>query len=202
MRLSIIIVIQIVLLCCQSFAADQFDGIKKTLADADCCSFEFVSVLSSSVFDTKDTSRGTAQIARDGRYRIVLGSDIYLCDGAAAYTYSPVSNQVIVERLDSGRTANKEVSFLTRLDDYYTTRCLQPNRRYSLTRRAGTDGGNIPDSMVVTIDDNRRRIARLDYLDVNDEQVSIVLTAQRFGIACDDSIFAPAFPDSAETVKF
>src|SRR5512137_1242313 len=126
------IVAQILLLCSLSTAADRFDSIKKSLAEADCCSFRFISVLSSSVFDTKDSSRGTAQIARDGRYMIVLGKDVYLCDGKSAYSYSPSTNQVVVEPLDSSRTVNKEISFLTRLDAYYVTRPIRTNQQYRL----------------------------------------------------------------------
>jgi outer membrane lipoprotein-sorting protein len=181
--------------------ADQFDGIKKRIAEADCVSFEFLSVLSSSVFDTRDSSRGTAQIARDGRYVIVLGNDVYLCNGKSAYTYSPSTNQVIVEPLDSGRVASKEISFLTRLDEYYETRCIEANQKYRLTKKVDVSAGNIPDSMLVIIDTGRQQIDHIDYLDVNDEQVRVVLTEQKLDLECNDSVFVPAFPDSAETVK-
>jgi outer membrane lipoprotein-sorting protein len=181
--------------------ADRFDQIKRSISEADCCRFRFISILSSSVFETKDSSRGTAVIARDGRYAITLGADRYISDGEFAYTYSPTSNQAIVSRLDSGRTANKEISFLTRLDQYYTSTCVKPDKEYRLIKRAGSGVANIPDSMVVTVDAGRQRIIRLDYIDINDEQVSVVLLEQDISGKCRDSLFVPDFPDSAETVK-
>jgi len=201
MKLLVTIIVMAVLLHSYSAGADQFDNIKKRIADAGCCSFDFISVLSSSVFDTKDSSRGKAHIARDGRYVVVLGKDVYLCDGKSTYTYSPSTNQVIVEPLDSGHIANKEISFLTRLDEYYVTQRVKANWEYRLTKKVGVSAGNIPDSMLVVIDADRQQIAHIDYLDVNDEQVSVVLIKQRLDSKCDDSVFLRAFPDSAETVK-
>jgi len=201
MKLLAAIIVLAVTLNSFSAGADQFDGIKRRIAEADCCAFGFISVLSSSVFDTKDSSRGTAQIARDGRYVIVLGKDVYLCDGKSAYSYSPSTNQVIVEQIDSGHAADKEISFLTRLDEYYLTRCIQANQEYRLTKKVGVSASNIPDSMLVVIDADRQQIAHIDYLDVNDEQVRVVLIEQKLDPKCDDSVFVPAFPDSAETVK-
>ncbi|PWB75956.1 hypothetical protein C3F09_01465 [candidate division GN15 bacterium] len=201
MSLILKLIIPVALICSNSIAADRFDAIKKKLADADCSSFKFVSILSSSVFDTKDSSRGTAQIAHDGRYRISLGADIYVCDGKSTYSYSPSTNQLVIQRLDSGSAVNKEISFLTRLDEYYTTQPVKPNQQYKLTRRAGLTAGNIPDSMLIVLDAGRQHIERIDYVDVNDEPVSIVLTDQKLNIKCDDRTFEPAFPDSAETVK-
>ena len=90
---------------------------------------------------------------------------------------------------------------MTRLDEYYVARCIKPNRQYRLVRKAKAGGGNIPDSMLVVVDAGRQQIAHIDYLDVNDEQVSVILIEQELGQKCNDSIFVPAFPDSAETVK-
>ena len=201
MRLIAAIVVIPVILTAGAVQADQFDQIKKNIAEADCCWYRFISILSSSVFDTKDSSRGTALIAQDGRYAITLGNDSYISDGKFAYTYSPTSNQAIISVLDSGRVANKEISFLTRLDKYYISRISKPNKEYHLTKRADVSVENIPDSMVVTVDAMRMQITRIDYLDINDEQVSVVILEQDLTKRCDDSLFVPVFPDSAETVK-
>jgi outer membrane lipoprotein-sorting protein len=198
--IAAVIVIALVLIT-GAVRADQFDLIKKDIANADCCWFRFISILSSSVFETKDSSRGTALIARDGRYAISLGNDSYISDGKYAYTYSPTSNQAIISRLDSGRVANKEISFLTRLDQYYTTKCIKSDKRYYLMKKTGVDVQNIPDSMVITVDAVRKQIAAIDYYDINDEQVSVVLLEQNVTRGCNDSLFVPNFPDSAETVK-
>lgn len=193
--------ISIVMLLAQSAAADQFDVIKKKLAEADCYSVRFVSVLSSSVFKSKDSSNGFAQIARDGRYHIMLGNDVYSSDGRTSCAYSQSTNQLIIEKLDSGRVANKEISFLSRLDEYYVTQRGKGDKEYVLTRKKGAGAANVPDSMSVTIDSTQSRISRIEYLDINDEPVSIELLSQQFERNCADSVFAPAYPDSAETIK-
>ena len=199
-KLIAMAVLTIVLLA-QSVMADQFDTIKKRLAEVDCYFVRFVSVLSSSVFDTSDSSNGFATIARDGRYHIVLGSDVYSFDGKTTHAYSYATNQLIIENLDSGGIANKEISFLLRIDEYYVTQRRSNDREYKLVRKKGAAPANIPDSMTVILDSNRGGIMRIEYLDINDEPVTIDLLTQQFDVGCADSNFAPSYPDSAETIK-
>jgi outer membrane lipoprotein-sorting protein len=184
-----------------TLAADCFDQIKTRLASNQCTSIDFLSVLTSKVFKSQDTSRGTAYLSRDGRYHVTLDNDIYLCDGKLAYSYSASSNQVIVSPVDSSSSGGKELAFITRLDDYYKSRILKSNREYQLTRLATAKSGAIPDSLKVIVDSKKQRIVRIEYLDANDEKVNIILLEERRDDQCDDRRFVPNFPDSVETVK-
>jgi outer membrane lipoprotein-sorting protein len=178
-------------------AADSFEQIKARLRSNECTSISFLSILTSKMFKSQDTSKGTAYLFRDGRYCVTFDQDTYIYDGKATYSYSASSNQVIVSQADSSSGA-REMSFIARLDEYYKSRILKVNREYQLTRLATAKSSAIPDSMRVTIDAKRQSI---EYLDTNDEKVNIVLLDERCDDQCDGRRLVPNFPDSVETVK-
>ena len=111
------------LLCLAAYATsargDSFDQIKQSMAEAGCNLFEFLSIVESDIFDVVDTTVGRAVIARDGRYSIEIGTDHYLYDLEFLYNYSRVHNQVTVERPNPDLILGEEVSFITRLDEFY-----------------------------------------------------------------------------------
>lgn len=189
-------------------ADDRFERIKTNLYDAACTEVGFLSILKSDIFDTEDTLEGTAWLAGDGRYYIAVGDDVYLFDGRCRYTYSRSNNQVVIERLDSSVTSSEEVTFLIRLDDYYTTQVLNPDTSYRLSRKPG-DGPDIPDSMTVYLGEagpagsgeERPEIDRLEFYDINEDLNIIKLLHVRTVAECDRGHFMPAFPDSVERIK-
>jgi outer membrane lipoprotein-sorting protein len=179
---------------------DSFQQIKDRLASASCISIGFVSILESDIFKSVDSTVGTAYFARDGRYFVKLGDDVYLSDNRRKYSYSPGNNQVIVQKADSSGADARELFYITRLDEWYETAILTPDKEYKLTRKPESVG-SLPDSLRVIIDKRKGRIARISYFDENDEPVSLILLQESFPAACDDARFVPRFPDSVETVK-
>ena len=93
------------------------------------------------------------------------------------------------------------MSNITRLNDYYQTIAVIPDSRYRLLRRP-TVVGDIPDSMTVTVNSDRMMLELITYLDVNEEVNRIVIKSQTVDSKCTESSFEPAFPDSAETIRF
>jgi outer membrane lipoprotein-sorting protein len=180
--------------------ADSFDKIKARLAAAQCVHFEFVSVLDSRIFKESDTSAGSAYISRDGRYVVTVGSDEYLCDGKELYSYSPENNQVTVQLVDSTTAFSKEVSYITRLDEFFKTRTITSDRAYRLVK-ISTQMHSLPDSMTVRIDRNSLKILQIEYLDINNESVSIIFKNQTAVSSCDERRFTPSFPDSVQQIR-
>lgn len=180
--------------------ADSFQSIKDHLAAAPCVSIDFLSILHSDVFSSVDTQNCSAYLARDGRYLVAIGTDVYLCDNRLLYSYSASNNQVVEQKSDSAAGEARQLAYLTRLDELYKTTILESDKQYKLTRR-GKSAGSLPDSMTVTIDKSKGRIVKIEYFDINEERVSIVLLKESLLEKCDESRFMPNFPDSVETVK-
>jgi len=181
---------------------DRFAALKKQMSDAACCRFEFLSIVESQVFDAVDTTRGSALIARDGRYRIEIGHDMYLNDGHYLYSYSRPNNQVTVEVVNPDVIPTDEISFVTRLDEFYSTRKLTQDSLYRLSL-LDSSYTSLPDSMdaVVTIVSGSARLKSLKYRDLNDDKNEVVFTGQFFSSSCGTDAFLADFTDSVEVIK-
>lgn len=190
----------LILLASAVSGADSFDAIKAELASTECISIDFLSILESDIFDKTDTTRGTAYLAKDGRYVVTVGADQYLMTGDTLYSYSKQNNQVVIEAVDPNRAVSSEVAYIRKLDDWYKTRILKPDREYFLVR-TGPESNSIPDSMTVSVNKKERRIARISYYDINDELVTIIFVKEHHFASCDASRFKANFPQSAERVK-
>ncbi|MEW5995897.1 MAG: hypothetical protein AB1744_16090 [Candidatus Zixiibacteriota bacterium] len=142
--------------------ADPFEIIKDRLAAAACTRIDFLSLLESDVFDLTDTVEGSAYVARDGRFHVTLGPDQYVNDLAYLYSYSSENNQVVIETVGNRDNVSKEISFVTRLDEFYQTESIQPGYSYRL-RKQGADESNTPDSLTVFIDRDSLLLKRLEY---------------------------------------
>ncbi|UCD64582.1 MAG: outer membrane lipoprotein carrier protein LolA [Candidatus Zixiibacteriota bacterium] len=181
-------------------ASDSFELIKEKLGAEGCSYYEFISIVESDVFDDADTASGFACLASDGRYNVKVADEQYVYDLAYLYTYSASSNQVIIETPDSGAVAGEELSFITRLDDVYTTTAVTAGKRYHLVRQPDAVG-DYPDSLDVLIDAQNLLLKQIRYFDVNGDLNIILFTVQDYGLPCADSLFRLMAPDSVETVR-
>ncbi|MEW5796743.1 MAG: hypothetical protein AB1772_10340 [Candidatus Zixiibacteriota bacterium] len=179
---------------------DPFEQVKANMIRAACCRFEFLSIIESQVFESVDTTEGMALIAADGRYFIRVGSDQYLKTADKLYSYSGQENQVTVEVVSDNASSHETVSFVTRLDDYYSASERTPDREYYLARR-DSSASNLPDSMIVVLTGKKPRLERLEYYDINDDLNRIVFTGVEYLDRCDGSTFMPRFPDSAQVIN-
>lgn len=180
--------------------ADTFDKLKESLRSAACISVDFLSIVSSDVFESTDSTVGSAYLGRDGRYQVRLGPDQYVFDGALLYSISTENNQVVIDSADTADALATEVSFLARLDEFYTTRILEPNRQYLLGRLPGAPK-SIPDSMHLWLRDRRAELERLTYRDDNGDPVTLEIRRLRTSPACDNRRFIPDLPPTMERIR-
>ncbi len=179
---------------------DAYERIRRDLTEAECAHFQFLSMIESEVFESVDSAFGSACLARDGRYRITLGSDEYLFDGATLYSYSKENNQVTLEKMSAGQGGDEAIGFILHLEKHFTHQPVNPGLEYLLVRRSGDDS-DIPDSMHLFIDRNNLKLDQVEYFDINEELNRLLFIDQELSGICDSSLFVPDFPDSVETVK-
>jgi outer membrane lipoprotein-sorting protein len=184
----------------ESGKCDTFDFIKAKLRQSSCTEIQFLSIVSSTIFESVDTARGNAVFDSENRYRITLGQDEYIFNGTELYSFSASNQQATVERVDTGGQFGAEVSFVTRLDEIYKTHILRPDSSYRLVKKAQGYAG-VPDSLVVTIDRKLKQIARIEYLDANEEPTTIVFQGVQYEKVCDPKEFVPRFPDSVKVIR-
>ena len=180
-------------------AGDSFDKLKEKLAGGECVRFDFLSIIESDIFERVDSTPGTAYIADDGRYLVLLGEDEYLYDLELLYSYSKINNQVTIEQIDS--RSGEEVVFVTRLDSFYSSTAVKKDFEYRLVKKDSVFESNIPDSMLLYMDPEKLALLEIKYFDINDELNRIVFLEQEIVKTCNENRFIPQFPDSVEQIK-
>jgi hypothetical protein len=178
--------------------ADSFDDIKKDLSKDGCWQFVFVDIIESDIFNSIDTTFGEAYMASDGRYYIKTNEDFYIFDHNYYFSYSPESNQLIIEKKQGEQ--DDDFSFITNFDKYYETHILIENHSFKLYKKKNITG-DIPDSMEVFIKSEEKRLDRIEYYDINEELNRLIFIKQSYIDSCLDSQFIPIVPDSTERVK-
>ncbi len=180
--------------------AGSFNDTKRNLADNDCTYFEFLSTVDSKIFNVIDSAHGTGYIAQDGRYVIEIGPDIFLYNGDSLYSYIWENNQLIIEKPDSSNPVASEISFVMKLDEWYDSKSLKEKNRFSLMKKKGLEG-DIPDSMIITIDEKSAVIKSIEYFDINGDLNRILILEQRADSTCQDSNFKLDIPDTVEKIR-
>jgi outer membrane lipoprotein-sorting protein len=185
---------------CTGADEDVLTGIRKSLADADCCRFVFNSIVHSDIFDSVDSALGVAYIAADGRYRVSIGDDVYFYDGTLLRSYSNSHNQLTIEKPAPHEAYSAEVSFITRLDQYYSIEPTRQNREYRL-KLLSPDDSELPDSMTVRVRRNPDRLDRIEYYDINEVLKLIEFLRQQTLVQCEADSLSASFPDSVDVIK-
>ena len=192
-----------ILLACSSHSDgladnDPLHPVLDQMTQADCCRFEFISILESDVFESVDSTTGTALISADDRYDILLGPDRYLRNNEFLYSYSGENEQVTLERIESSAAPDETIRFITQLDQHYHIQPLSSGK-YTLSRKADS-GSNLPQSIILTLTESGE-LDCLEYIDDNGDTNRIVIVASTFQSECDSAAFVPNFPELTEIIK-
>ena len=197
----LVIAVLVVSLCGGvSLAEDHLERVKKSMSEAQCCEFKFLSIVESDVFNSADTTEGEAYIALDGRYSVEIGDDRYVYDREFLYSYSKEQNQVTIEPFDHGNAPVEEVTFIVRLDDYYRTHEVTRDREYRLVRIDSSAAG-LPDSLVLYLKSGKAEIERLEFFDLNEDLNSIVFHSQEAKAECDADKLYLDIPEDAGVIR-
>jgi len=179
---------------------DQFEEIKKELAQAKCVRIKFLSIYHSEVFESVDTTYGDGVMANYGYYDINLGPDRYTYDGDYLWSYSSENQQVTKEKVNNQNDMAREMSFITRLDDYYKATTKKSGMIYFLTK-INSESLMIPDSMTLYLKENSKQIDKIEYIDENKDLNQIIFKDISLINDCEKEIFIPSFSETVEIIK-
>lgn len=183
-----------------AFSQDNFDKIKRDLSQAECIRIEFISITESTIFETIDSIPGKGIISNDNKYNISIGDDIFINDKLNLYSYSIENNQVIIEKGENGAESIEEITFLKKLDKLFNTTLIKKNREYRLNKKKDIKS-ELPDSMLVLINDKKQMIEQIIFNDINDDMNIIFIKSIDLSSPCEPDDFIPNFPESADRIK-
>ena len=177
-----------------------FDQTKSKLAGSRCVYFQFLSTVDSKVFDSVDSSYCSAYISKDGRFRVEVGPDYYIYNGDSLYSFSWENNQIVIEKPDDSDAVSSEISFVMKLQEWYDSKSMKKKNSYKLTKKKGISG-DIPDSMVISINDKTADIKTVEYYDINGDLNHIMILEQAADSTCNGKRFIPEISDSTERIR-
>ena len=183
-----------------AFCQDIFDKIKRDLSQAECIKLEFISITESDIFETIDSITGQGIISIDNKYNISIGDDIFINDRLNLYSYSKENNQVIIEKSENSSKSIEEITFLKKLDKLFNTSIIVKNKKYRLIKKNDVKS-ELPDSMIVLINNKKKMIERIIYHDMNDDENTILIKLIDLSSPCVPDDFIPDFPESADRIK-
>lgn len=181
-------------------ATDPFERLKADLSSSDCIRLEFISVVSSEVFESVDSVAGSALVAADGRFRIRLGPDWFVQDSASLYSFNAAQNQITIERRPPDSASTLELTFLTRLDQWFDSRILQARKSYLLVRKPASPS-SLPDSLTLGLTNGPQRLEQVAFVDENGDAHTIWVRQLTLNARCRSNQFVPDIPDSADVVR-
>jgi len=177
---------------------DALTTITRSFRTSPCVRIAFEEIVHSQVFDKLDTLKGLIVFDSSGCYRIELGEDIYVRTDSELYSFSPASNQVIIEKLDDS-SSMVSVLWIRHLDDYFESTILVPDKRYRLTAKPGVSV-DVPASLTLFVSGGKR-IEKIEFIDDNGDSTMLKVVRQETSQGCRKDDFEPDFPDSVERVR-
>lgn len=177
---------------------DALATITRSFRTSPCVRIAFQEIVNSQVFDEVDTLKGLIVFDSSGCYRIELGDDLYIRSGSELYSFSPASNQVIIEKIDDS-SSMVSVLWIRHLDDFFESTILVPDKRYRLTAKSGVSA-DVPDSLTLFVSGGKR-IERIEFVDDNGDEIVLKVLKQETSVGCRKDEFEPVFPDSVERVR-
>jgi outer membrane lipoprotein-sorting protein len=153
-----------------------------------------------SVREKEEKKKGTIMLAPDDRFRITVGSEMFVSNGETFWQYSPKTNQVVVKRLaDVDRTALPS-RILDRSIAEYPFREVE--RKKDLVQLAWkSDSTGAPYShIVVWVQEEAGTISRCVMTDRNDNTFTYVFSATTFGKNISKETFEFETPKNARIV--
>jgi len=191
-------IIFIIIIISQPLFAGDFEDLVKELNKEGCHYFEFLSIIESDIFETIDTTNGSLYLSGDGRFRVEIGTDLYIADSVKLYSYSEENNQVVIEPRTSGD--DDQFSFISNFDIFYSSNRGDKDFEYMLIKKDNIINDH-SDSLIITLDPTHNILKQMEYFDVNEDLNRIIFLKQDHGISCDQTKFEADFPDTVEKVR-
>ncbi len=183
-----------------AYSADQFTMIKNRISSALVVRFGVLITIESNIFDEIDSLAGQIVLAKDGRYRAELGSDIYLNDGKINWEYSAENNQATKRELLDGEIADNRLAFFKDLDSFYKSTIVKKDLIYKLIKLDNSDEA-LPDSMTVHLKNKIPQISKIEYFDLNEDLNSVYITEEFYEDKIEENLFNLNLPDSVEVIS-
>ena len=152
----------------------------------------------------EQTFAGTLTMKKPNKYRIESEHQTLVTDGATVWAYSPVNNQVVVDKYKENRNSISPEQFVLNLpENYYTTLLASEkgkNARLITLKLVPKDDRSFVRSVKVWVEEGNWTIRKVSVIDVNDTETTYSIDGLKLNTNVNDKSFTFNPPTGTEIV--
>jgi chaperone LolA len=165
-------------------------------------SLDFTKVTKSEIFENQKKIKGKMYLKNPDKFRTETEDEITVTDGVFLWTYSKENEQVIKNRLDKSENLFKPNQYLSNFRSEYKTELLDEEKVdkvkcYKLKLIPKKEDLFIT-KMTIWIDKKRLLAKKLEYQDLNDNQITLIFDHIKINQGIEDSKFVFKAPPGVE----
>lgn len=154
--------------------------------------------------NVEQTYTGTMMIKKPTKLRMDAENETIVTDGVTVWLYSPVNNQVIIDKYKENQNSISPESFLLNLpQNYYATLLAvakDKNALFVTLKLIPKDDRSFVKSVRVVVDEGTWNVRTITILDVNDTETVYTIKDLRLNTNLSDNTFIYVPPTGAEVV--
>lgn len=207
MKRFILLVPILLLLVPQAFSltSDELSSkIEKRYKSFKDISMDFTQITKSEIFSTEKNTRGKMYLKNQDKFRIDTPSQNIVTDGKLLWFFSEKNNQVTIHKLNESKNIFKPHDYIYNFRANYKPQLGEDEKVdkrpcFKLILTPKKEDLFIT-RMTLWIDKKDFLVRKLEYQDMNDNQVSLVFTRIKINSDLEDSQFVFTPPKGAEVV--
>jgi chaperone LolA len=150
------------------------------------------------------SSEGTLTMKRPNKYRVELEHQTIVTNGSVVWFYSPVNNQVLVDRYKENQNSLSPERFLLNLPTQYSATLLGKEKvenveAYAL-KLVPKDDQSFVKSVKMWVEDGTWIVRRVQVVDVNDTETVYTIKELKQNTRVSDALFSFTPPAGTEVV--
>jgi outer membrane lipoprotein carrier protein len=154
--------------------------------------------------DIEQTYSGNIMIKKPAKFRMEAENETIVTDGVTVWLYSPVNNQVIVDRYKENQNSISPENFLLNLpQNYYATLLAvgkEKNSRTATVKLVPKDDRSFVKSVKIIVEQGSWNVQSIDILDVNDTETTYTIKQLKLNTNLSDRVFVYTPPPGIEVV--
>ena len=165
-------------------------------------STNFTRTLKSEIFEAEKKTKGKMYLKNPDKFRIETKDEVIVTDGKFLWTYSEQNEQVIKSKLDRSKNVFKPNQYLSNFREEYKARLageekIGKAKCYKLTLTPKKKDLFIT-RMMIWVDKRTLLAKKIEYMDVNDNQITLLFDHIKTDVGIKDSKFMFKAPEGVE----
>lgn len=153
------------------------------------------------VREKTEKKSGTILLAPGDKFRVTLGTTVWVCDGQRYWQYSSATNQVVIKHLlDVDLSTHPSQIMQTYLGDYAYQVTQEDERRAVLAWKSDEPEKTPCRSLRLWVDKKNTAVTKLVVEDVSGNVSTYTITTTRTGVPVQGDTFTFSIPEGAQVL--